>query len=36
MFDIQYFGGVILFLVIALAISMFRVLREYELSLIHI
>ena len=34
MFDIQYFGGVILFLVIALAISMFRVLREYERGVI--
>jgi regulator of protease activity HflC (stomatin/prohibitin superfamily) len=30
MFDLQMFGGVILFLVIALAFSMFRVLREYE------
>jgi regulator of protease activity HflC (stomatin/prohibitin superfamily) len=30
MFDVEYFGGVILFLVIALAISMFKVLREYE------
>ena len=30
MFDVQYFGGVILFLVIALAFSMFRVLREYD------
>jgi len=30
MFGMQYFGGVILFLVIALALSMFRVLREYE------
>jgi regulator of protease activity HflC (stomatin/prohibitin superfamily) len=34
MFDFQYFGGVILFLVIALAISMFRVLREYERGVI--
>ena len=34
MFDIQYFGGVILFLVIGLAISMFRVLREYERGVI--
>jgi regulator of protease activity HflC (stomatin/prohibitin superfamily) len=34
MFDIEYFGGVILFLVIALAISMFRVLREYERGVI--
>ena len=34
MFDVQYFGGVILFLVIALAISMFRVLREYERGVI--
>ena len=30
MFDVQYFAGVILFLVIALAFSMFRVLREYD------
>lgn len=30
MFDIQFFGGVIIFLVIALLFSMFRVLREYE------
>ncbi len=34
MFDIQYFGGVILFLIIGLAISMFRVLREYERGVI--
>ena len=34
MFDAQYFGGVILFLVIALAVSMFRVLREYERGVI--
>jgi regulator of protease activity HflC (stomatin/prohibitin superfamily) len=34
MFDMEYFGGVILFLVIALAISMFRVLREYERGVI--
>ena len=34
MFDMQYFGGVILFLVIALAFSMFRVLREYERGVI--
>jgi len=34
MFDMQYFGGVILFLVIALAISMFRVLREYDRGVI--
>jgi len=30
MFGMQYFSGVILFLIIALALSMFRVLREYE------
>jgi regulator of protease activity HflC (stomatin/prohibitin superfamily) len=30
MFDIEYFGAVILFMAIALAFSMFRVLREYE------
>jgi len=34
MFDVQYFGGVILFLVIALAVSMFRVLREYDRGVI--
>src|SRR6056300_857953 len=34
MFDAQYFGGVILFLLIALAVSMFRVLREYERGVI--
>ena len=34
MFDVQYFGGVILLLVIALAFSMFRVLREYERGVI--
>ena len=34
MFDVQYFGGVILFLVIALAFSMFRVLREYDRAVI--
>lgn len=34
MFDMQYFGGVILFLVIALLFSMFRVLREYERGVI--
>jgi regulator of protease activity HflC (stomatin/prohibitin superfamily) len=34
MFDMQYFGGVILFLVIALAFSMFRVLREYDRAVI--
>ncbi len=34
MFDIQYFGGVFLFLAIALALSMFRVLREYERGVI--
>ena len=34
MFDVQYFGGVILFLVIALAFSMFRVLREYDRGVI--
>jgi regulator of protease activity HflC (stomatin/prohibitin superfamily) len=34
MFDLQYFGGVILFLVIALAVSTFRVLREYERGVI--
>ena len=34
MFDMQYFGGVILFLIIALAFSMFRVLREYERGVI--
>jgi len=34
MFDLQYFGGVILFLVIALAFSMFRVLREYDRGVI--
>ena len=30
MFDIEYFGAVILLVLIALAFSMFRVLREYE------
>ena len=34
MFDMQYFGGVILFLLIALAFSMFKVLREYERGVI--
>ena len=34
MFDVQYFGGVILFLVVALAFSMFRVLREYDRGVI--
>ena len=34
MFDMQYFGGVTLFLIIALAFSMFRVLREYERGVI--
>lgn len=34
MFDAQYFGGVILVLAIALAASMFRVLREYERGVI--
>ncbi|GAG94879.1 unnamed protein product, partial [marine sediment metagenome] len=34
MFDLQYFGGVILFLVIALAFSVFRVLREYDRGVI--
>ena len=34
MFDMQYFGGVILFLLIALAFSMFRVLREYDRGVI--
>ncbi len=34
MFGIEAFGGVILFLVIALAVSMFRVLREYERGVI--
>ena len=34
MFDLQYFGGVVLFMVIALAFSMFRVLREYERGVI--
>jgi regulator of protease activity HflC (stomatin/prohibitin superfamily) len=34
MFDIQFFGGVIIFLVIALLFSMFRVLREYERGVI--
>ena len=34
MFDMQYFGGVILFLIVALAFSMFRVLREYERGVI--
>ena len=34
MFDVQYFGGVILFLVIALAFSMFKVLREYDRAVI--
>ena len=34
MFDMQYFGGVILFLVIALAFSMFKVLREYDRAVI--
>jgi len=34
MVDAQNFGGVILFLLIALAVSMFRVLREYERGVI--
>lgn len=34
MFDPQYFGMVILFLAIALALTMFRVLREYERGVI--
>jgi regulator of protease activity HflC (stomatin/prohibitin superfamily) len=34
MFDAQYFGMVILFLAIALALTMFRVLREYERGVI--
>jgi regulator of protease activity HflC (stomatin/prohibitin superfamily) len=34
MFDMQFFGGVILFLVIALIFTMFRVLREYERGVI--
>ena len=34
MFEAQYFGGVILFLLIALAVSLFRVLREYERGVI--
>jgi regulator of protease activity HflC (stomatin/prohibitin superfamily) len=34
MFDAQYFGVVILFLAVALALSMFRVLREYERGVI--
>ncbi len=34
MFGIEAFGGIILFLVIALLVSMFRVLREYERGVI--
>ena len=34
MFGMEYFGGVILFLFIALAISIFKVLREYERGVI--
>jgi regulator of protease activity HflC (stomatin/prohibitin superfamily) len=34
MFEMQTFGGVLLFLVIALAFSMFRVLREYQRGVI--
>ncbi len=34
MFDLEYFGAVILFLVIALLVSAFRVLREYERGVI--
>jgi regulator of protease activity HflC (stomatin/prohibitin superfamily) len=34
MFEFEYFGGVILLLVIALLFSMFRVLREYERGVI--
>ncbi len=34
MFGMEYFGGVILFLAIALAVSMFRILREYERGVI--
>jgi regulator of protease activity HflC (stomatin/prohibitin superfamily) len=34
MFDMQYFAGVILFLVVAVAFSMFRVLREYDRGVI--
>ena len=33
MFDAQYFSVVVLVLVIALVVSMFRVLREYERGL---
>ena len=32
--DFEYFGGVILILVIALLVSTFRVLREYERGVI--
>jgi len=34
MFDMGYFGGVVLFLLIGLAITMFKVLREYERGVI--
>ncbi len=34
MFEFEMFGGIILFLVIALVVSMFRVLREYERGVI--
>ena len=34
MFDAQYFGGVVVIIAIALATSMFRVLREYERGVI--
>ena len=34
MFEFEYFGGVILLLVIGLLFSMFRVLREYERGVI--
>lgn len=34
MFEFQYFGAMLLFLLIALIISMFRVLREYERGVI--
>jgi regulator of protease activity HflC (stomatin/prohibitin superfamily) len=34
MFDMQYFGGLILVLIIGLAFSMFKVLREYERGVI--
>lgn len=34
MFEFEFFGGVILFLLVVLVISMFRVLREYERGVI--